>query len=283
MIVAVSGSSGFIGRRLVKRLLAVPHTVCEMDIARGFDITDWVQLDIIPRFDVCIHLASRSFVPDSFRMPREFFYVNVMGTLNLLELCRRYQARMIYVSSYVYGSPLYLPVDEGHPLSAHNPYAQSKIIAEQVCQYYSWQFRVPVIVFRPFNIYGPSQSEPFLIPSIIRQAKMGSVLLKDPRPKRDWLFVDDFIEAVLLAMGAVDKSFEVFNLGSGSSYSVTCVVDVILEALGKKVPVTYLGEEREHEVMETFADIRKARNLLSWEPHFDLRGGIRKCLEEEAT
>ena len=91
---------------------------------------------------------------------------------------------MIYLSSYVYGSPDYLPIDEAHPVKAFNPYAQSKVICEQICKGYSRDFKVPVIVFRPFNIYGPGQNEDFLIPKMIRHAKHGRIEIRDARQER---------------------------------------------------------------------------------------------------
>ena len=278
MKIAITGSCGFIGYHLIKKLLKLNYKFIEIDIKKGIDITDWQQLKIIEKFDVLIHLAAKSFVPDSYKYPREFYSTNINGTLNVLELCRIYSAKIIYISSYVYGNPEYSPIDENHPVQAFNPYAQSKLIGEQLCQGYLRDFNVPVIIFRPFNIYGKGQNENFLISSIIKQASSGKIVLKDPKPKRDLVNIDDAIEACIKAIEFNRTSFEIFNIGSGISYSVKEIAEMIAMILNYNIEIKFSGEKRRNEVMDTIADISKAKSLLSWEPSTNLEDGIKKMV-----
>jgi UDP-glucose 4-epimerase len=274
----VTGSSGFVGKRLVERLRAAGHEVISLDIAEGIDLTRREQLAGIPGFDCAFHLAARTFVPDSFKNPFDFYFSNVVSTLNMLELCRRHKARFVYTSSYVYGPPQYLPVDEKHPVAAHNPYAQTKLIGEDLCHAYWRDFSVSACILRPFNIYGPDQKGDFLIPSIIKQARQGRIILKDPRPRRDFIYVDDVVNAYLACMERGGTGVEVFNVGSGRSVTVAEVVRIVAKHF-PSVEAVFTGEERPNEVLDTVADITKARNLLNWKLGFSFEQGIQQCLQ----
>ncbi|MEI6614325.1 MAG: SDR family oxidoreductase, partial [Chrysiogenales bacterium] len=150
--IVVTGATGFIGCHLVESLRKKGIEPLQIDISLGFDICDERLLAETAPFDVLVHLAGKTFVPDSFKTSHEFFKINILGALNALELCKKYNARFISLSSYVYGKPEYLPVDEAHPVRMWNPYASSKIIAEQVAQAYSQNFNLPAIILRVFNV-----------------------------------------------------------------------------------------------------------------------------------
>jgi len=277
MNIAVTGSSGFVGRRLVSRLEQAGHQVVALDIASGVDLTNWEQVKRTPAVDYVFHLAARTFVPAAFEDPQSFYHTNLISTLNTLELCRRNSARFIYASSYVYGAPQYLPVDEQHPTGAHNPYAQSKLMGEELCQAYWRDFSISSCILRPFNIYGSGQPESFLIPEIIQKARAGSVCLKDSRPKRDFVYVDDVVDAYMACLNFSKPGLETFNIGSGESVSVEEVARTIAKLLGCD-DISFLGEHRPNEVLDTVADITKAREILNWEPAISLEQGIKRCL-----
>lgn len=274
-IIAVSGSTGFIGSHLIKRLMAAGHDVIPVNRARGFDVTDFAKLRNIRPFDIAIHLAARMFVPDAFENPLSFYNTNVLGTLNMLELCRSFNARMIFPGSYVYGQPEYLPIDEKHPIKAFNPYAQSKLIGEQLCEGYYRDFDVPVTVLRIFNPYGLRQSDNFLIPKLIKQAKTGNIHLDDPRPKRDFIFIDDLIDTFERVVSQKVTGFNVFNIGSGISYSVAELVNMVVREFNPAAQVEFSGKVRKNEVMDTVADITKAGDYLNWSPKISLEEGLR--------
>src|ERR1035437_1248594 len=210
MKILVTGFSGFIGTYLLERLNFTNHELILMGLANGFDICNWEQVKHITGMDAIIHLANLSFVPASYDQPKKFYESNYLSTLNMLELCRINHAKMIFFSSYVYGHPQYQPIDEKHPIQAFNPYAQTKVICESLCEGYNRDFKVPITIFRPFNIYGTGQNPDFLIPSIIQQAKTGKIVIKDDRPKRDYIHVEDIVDAIITAIETenVDKSEE---------------------------------------------------------------------------
>ena len=272
--VLVTGSSGFVGSHLVRKLIEMNYEPLCIDHSLNINLTDFDRVKHFSDFDTLIHLAGRTFVPFSYENPREFYHNNMLATLNALELCKINNARMVFASSYVYGNPKYLPIDEQHSVSAFNPYAHSKLIGEQLCEGYHRDFGVPVIVLRPFNIYGYGQRNDFLIPSIFHQASSNSIQLKDPSPKRDFLYIDDMVQAYIKCIELEDLTFEVFNIGSGESYSVEEIAYIIADKYPGKIPVNFTGEVRKNEVRDTKADISKAKSKLGWAPRIDFRQGI---------
>jgi len=280
MKVAVTGSGGFIGQHLVPKLINIIDEVVEISRSKGYDISNWDSLTDLSKCDVIIHLAAKTFVPDSFENPRAFYSFNTLSTINMLELARLWKAKVIYMSSYFYGPPQYIPVDEKHPIHPHNPYAHSKYISEELCRGYSLDFNIPVIAFRPFNIYGPGQKGYFLIPEILEKIKTEhTIKLKDPRPKRDFIHVSDVVSAILLAIEYKNHSgFEVFNLGTGNSVSVKEIVSEIAKQSRVNFDVEYTHEYREGEVLDSIANCSKLINKLNWKASVSLKTGISTIL-----
>ena len=198
----------------------------------------------------------------------------------MLELCRLRNARMIFFSSYIYGHPEYQPIDEQHPVQAFNPYAQTKVICESLCQGYSRDFKVPITIFRPFNIYGVGQNPDFLIPSIIQQARAGKITVKDDRPKRDYIHVSDIVEAIVAAIETKQTTDDLrtYNLGTGISFSVKEIVDLVRDLFNTEIDYLCTNEFRPNDVMDTVADISKIKNELHWSPAVSIREGLQKML-----
>lgn len=274
MIIAVTGSSGFTGKKLVKHLTSLNHEVIKIDTEEGIDATNYDNLKDIPKFDILYHLAAKSYVPDSYLKPHDFYRVNINSTLNTLELCRNYNAKYIFVSSYVYGTPQYLPIDETHPIASFNPYADTKIIGENLCRSYNKFFNLNIFIVRPFNIYGPEQTHNFLVPFIFNQAITGRIELNDPNPRRDLIFIDDLIELYASLIKYQNSTFEIFNAGYGKSYSVREIVEYIIRLFPPKIEVNFLNKTRQNEVSNTVADNNKAKTLLNWIPRIDLPEGL---------
>jgi len=279
--IAITGSAGFVGSHLLS-ILEKDNNVelILMDIQSGIDICDWNQIKDI-KADVFIHLANKSYVPDSYKYPLDFYNVNINSTLNILELARINNAKLIYLSSYIYGHPQYLPIDEKHPVSAFNPYAQTKAICESLCEGYSRDFNMPIIIFRPFNIYGKGQNSQFLIPAIIQQIKNNEkIVIKDDRPKRDYIHVSDVVQAICLAMDYIMKSdgLEIYNLGSGISYSVKDVVNVLFELTNTKADYHVSNERRPNEILDTIADVSKIKEKMNWKPEISIIEGLKQCI-----
>lgn len=279
--VLVSGSEGFIGKHLCRKLAEEGISFFGADINDGIDLSDPAYIDQLPAFRVAVHLAAKTFVPESWKDPYSFFRTNINTTLNVLEACRRSKGRMIMASTYVYGIPEHLPINEDHPLSALNPYAHSKLSAESLCLGYAQSGDMPLLIFRPFNVYGPGQDSRFLIPSILEQWKQGRVMLKDPAPKRDYIFVEDMIDAYIKAIRNGFTGVEIVNIGSGESHSVKEMAEIMAEMLPGEVIISYDGEVRKNEISETRADIRKAEALLGWIPRHNLRDGLKKTIQQE--
>jgi UDP-glucose 4-epimerase len=282
MKILITGHSGFIGSYLQKKLEKTEHELILVDIANGTNICDWQQVKQYEGMDVIVHLANLSFVPASYEQPKRFYETNYLSTLNMLELCRLNNAKMVFFSSYIYGHPQYQPIDENHPTQAFNPYAQTKVICESLCEGYNRDFKVPITIFRPFNIYGTGQNPDFLIPSIIQQAKTGKIVIKDDRPKRDYIHVEDIVDAIITAIETenADKSIQKYNLGSGLSYSVKEIVDMVRGLFDTEIEYICTHEIRPNDVMDTIADISKIQNKLHWKPSISILEGLTKMVSE---
>ena len=272
--ILITGSSGFIGRNLKAELLKRKFQIEEFNSAQG-DIAE-TKLNF-SNISHVFHLAGKSFVPDSWKNPEEFKRVNVDGIRNVLEFCKSNGACLTFVSSYVYGIPEKLPISESHPVHPSNPYAESKKRAEDVCMEFSNE--VPVTILRPFNIYGIGQPDYFLIPEIIKQLHDDStseITLLDLKPKRDYLFMDDFINSLILLFENIKQG--VFNIGSGYSMSVEEIVNVIFQVSGKSKKIISKEEKRKNEIPDVIADISKIRDETRWEPKISFQEGIKRIL-----
>lgn len=271
--VLVTGTSGFIGRHLVPALSAEGHEVIQARRASG-DTADSATWKQFPPADVVVHLAAKSFVPESWQLPNLFLRTNLGGTVEAMEYCRAHGAHLVYPSSYMYGDAAQQPIAESSPLIAKNPYALSKKLAEEACAFYADRFGLTITILRPFNIYGPGQSEAFLVPTILRQLAAGNAIrVKDLEPRRDFVYVVDVVEAMVKATSA-PRGFSVFNIGSGTSHSVADLISVVQEVWGTSLPVSSDGVRRKDEIMDTVADITRAGEQLGWKPRFTLRQGI---------
>ncbi|MGB9610050.1 MAG: NAD-dependent epimerase/dehydratase family protein [Bryobacteraceae bacterium] len=272
MKILVTGARGFVGSHLVPHLHALGHEVTGLDMRHGDLARGMPQA---PPAEAVIHLAARSSVAESWQDPTAFYRANVLGTVHVLEFCRRHRARMILVSSYVYGRPRYLPVDEDHPIEAFHPYGHSKILAEEAARYYAKAFHVPLAIVRPFNLYGPGQRDEFLIPTLIRQVvdpTRDRVEVMDARPRRDFLFIADFID--LLGRLADTGRQGVYNAGSGASAGIGELVRLLCDLASVDKPLVEAGRPRPEEVLDMYASVERARRDLGWMPRTSLREGL---------
>jgi GDP-4-dehydro-6-deoxy-D-mannose reductase len=275
--VIVTGVSGFIGRHLVEGLKKTSYEIVEIHREHG-DIADKSTWDKLPSAEAVIHLAARSSIVDSWDDVAGFMKANLIGTVEALNYCKKHSSRMIYISSYLYGNSGHVPVKESAELSVINPYAYTKKLAEETCHFYSRYFNVPVTVFRPFNVYGPGQSERFIVPVLVSQIKKGEAIrVKDLNMRRDYLYIEDFVRAIILALEHKDK-FGIFNIGSGQSYSGAELIDIIQKYAGTNLPVFSEVKNAGDEIMDTIADISKAKKELLWEPNWALPDGIQDTL-----
>jgi UDP-glucose 4-epimerase len=196
-----------------------------------------------------------------------------------LEYCIQKRAKkLIYVSSYVYGNPKYCPVDEDHPVNPHNAYAESKYIGERLCQFYCDRSDLKVIILRPFNIFGKSMRDGFLIANLVNSVKNGEkTTIENKSSRRDFLYIDDFVD-LILRIKDYDSKYEIFNVGSGVSYSFEDVVNKIEKITSKKINIGY-NDNKETFIPEVTADISKIKNKTDWQPRVTFDDGLRKTLE----
>lgn len=280
--ILITGGSGFIGQHLTKFLVQAGYEV-ETPSSAELDVSDIAAWDKWSGIDIrhVVHLAGKTFVPDSWRYPEQFFYVNTIGTLRALSFCQKNCIDMTYISAYVYGRPENNPISETDEVRPNNPYAESKYIGERLCKFYARNYNLNVSVLRLFNVYGKNQSRLFLIPSILDQVlKNDEIVVQNLNVKRDFVYVQDVCRAVDLSIRKT-SGFHIFNVGSGCSYSVKEIINFIQEVACTQKRVRETKEVRRNEIEDVIADIRNIKKEWNWEPEISIKEGIRHCMEEQ--
>lgn len=278
----VTGAGGFIGQALCLDLRAKSWNVLPLTSANG-DVAapgTWARL---PPARVVFHLAGRSFVPESWARGPDFVNANVAGTEHTLAYCRQHGARLVLASAYVYGIPQRLPIRESDPASPNNPYALTKRLAEQLCEFAAQYQGVVATALRIFNVFGPGQRAEFLIPKVLQQVQAGQeIRLLDLTPRRDYVYLSDVVDAFVKA-SEVSEGFRTINVGSGHSLSVAEIVDRIQVVAGTRLPVASDSVDRRQEIPDAVADISLAQQVLGWRPQLSFEGGIEQILLKRAS
>ncbi len=236
------------------------------------------------------HLAALIGIPYSYVAPDSYVGVNIQGTLNVLEAARdlEIERTIITSTSEVYGTALYAPIDEDHPLQAQSPYSASKIGADQLALSYHRAFGLPVTVVRPFNTYGPRQSARAVIPAIMTQALAAErVCLGSLSPVRDLVFVKDTVAGFLAVADAPACVGRVTNLASGVGVTIGELAQRICRQAGRlagrgSVPIVETEERRRPESSEVYKLIgtaEAARQRAGWQPATSLDDGLRQTLD----
>jgi len=273
--ILVTGATGFIGKHLIKKIhnynIAVDKNGKNVDLRIRKDVLKMKRADIV------IHLAAK--IPAKKNYSKNIFFEhNILGTLNILEYCVvKKVEKLIFVSSYVYGNPKYNPIDEKHIVQPHNTYAKSKYLAEELCKMYEKKFGIKVIILRPCNLFGDFQKKGFLISNIIESIKNNSsILITNKNNKRDYLLIDDFIN-VILKMIDFDSKFEVFNIGSGKSYSFERIIQIFEKKSGRKIKRENKVSKKNN-ISKIQADISKISKKTGWHPKYNFEEGVEKVL-----
>lgn len=274
----ITGAGGFIGQALCASLRAKRWNILPLNSADG-DVAAAETWKSLPPARVVFHLAGRSYVPDSWVRGPDFVSANVAGTEYALAYCRAHGARLALASAYVYGIPQRLPIREADPASPNNPYALSKRLSEQLCEFAAQHQGVAATVLRIFNVFGPGQRPEFLIPKILRQVAVGrEIRLLDLTPRRDYVYLSDVVDAFIKASNA-SVGFRVINIGSGQSLSVAEIVEKIQVSAGTRLPVVSDSVERRQEIPDVVADISLAQQVLGWRPQLSFEDGIAQILK----
>jgi NAD dependent epimerase/dehydratase len=306
--VLVTGAGGFIGGHLVEMLVAEGASVTALvryNSRNERGTLDWIapevasEVEAVPGelrdiesvsnavkgAEIVLHLGALIAIPYSYVNPRDFFEVNVLGSLNVAQASLAAGVhRVVHTStSEVYGSAQQVPITETHPLEPQSPYAASKLAADKLMDSWRRSFGLPVVVLRPFNTYGPRQSARAIIPTIISQALAGDTLrLGSLHPRRDLTFVRDTAAGMLAAATAPDAVGQTIQLGTGEAVSVRQLVELVGEVMGKELhPV--LDEARvrpaNSEVELLLSEPARARDVLGWEPRVALRDGLAETID----
>lgn len=277
--VLVTGATGFVGRHLVARLKAMGKAVVALSRTTGFDLaSDSAPLDGVGHV---FHAAALVGVGESWRDPAGYLNVNAMGTARLLEQCRAAGCGFTLVGGYVYGVPERLPIRETDRVRPNNPYALSKLMAEQLSQFYADYCGVPAAMLRVFNIYGPGQDERMLIPFIVRQLldpRQDAIEVMDLAPRRDYVHIADVVDAILAV--SQGQAGRVFNVGSGLSWSVEEIIRKVRQISGISKPYRGRDIRRTEEIDDTVADIGHIREAVGWSPRIGFDQGLAQVIED---
>ena len=310
--ILVTGSEGFIGSHLTEALVRAGYDVRAFVLYNSFNTWGWLDYcgdNIKGKFEVftgdirdpygvhtamkdcdaVLHLAALIAIPFSYHSPDTYVDTNIKGTLNVFQAARDLGiSKVVHTStSEVYGTALFVPITEEHPLQGQSPYSASKIGADQIALSFHKSFDTPVTVLRPFNTYGPRQSARAVIPTIItqlanenRKIKLGSVL-----PTRDFNYVSDTVRGFISALESDLGIGDVINIGSNFEISIGDAATTIAEVMG--VDVEFQTDEQrlrpeKSEVERLWASNDKARDLLGWQPEYGGLEGFRRGVIETA-
>lgn len=277
--ILITGSGGFVGDHICKSSFNNKYNLIT-DNHKDNQINDITKLEYFDNFDdkinLIIHLAAKTSITDSLNNPYETYYKNIVGTLNVLEFAKRKNiTNIIFLSTYVYGKPQYLPIDENHPINPHSPYNKSKIIAECLCEDYSKIFGIDIVILRPFYLYGYNRKKNTLISSILNQINTNKIIkLSNKKTSRDFLYISDFIELLNNIVNAFPSGCNIYNVGSGTSYTLTEISMRIANLLNKKVRICYDESIRKQDINDMVADITKISKDFDWKPKIDIDQGL---------
>jgi len=295
---AVTGGAGFIGSHLVKNLVEHGNELIVIDnLNTGkkkniekfsekinffeVDIRDFSAIEnILKNVDGIFHEAALASVQDSFRIPDEFFDVNVNGTENIFKIAKKLGIKVVYASSSsVYGNPISIPIKENDDKNPFNPYAKTKLEDDKLAEKYA-KNGLKVIGLRYFNVFGPRQSKEYagVIKLFLERIQQGlpPLINGDGLQVRDFVYVDDVVNANILAMES-DIDSEFFNIGTNSAISVLDLANIIIKFSGLKLKPIHRSAVP-GDVKATQADITKAKMMLKWKPTTSLKDWLKSAV-----
>jgi len=301
--VLVTGGAGFVGSKIVERLLGLKAAVTILDdfftgqdtnlpaswsyeLVRG-SVTDIELVErCVREADFVVHAAARNIIIST-KNPREDYETNIGGTLNILMAARKYHVeRIVYTSSTsVYGNPRYIPINEDERLCPLSPYAVSKLAGEHYCLAFYESYGVPAGVVRYSNVYGPNQdpANPYcgVVGKFIEAVAQGRPpqIHGDGEQTRDYTYVDDAVEGTLLALATPRSEGQAFNLGTGTETSVNRLASLICELYGADIEPVHINRRDIDNIRRRVLNIELARRVLRWVPAVTTREGLRRTIE----
>jgi UDP-glucose 4-epimerase len=299
----VTGGAGFLGAALANCLVQGGHTVLALDdltagdprrlssdvlLTRG-DVRDVPKLwTLLQGVDCVYHLAARVRVPESIHYPSDYNAVNVGGTVAVMEAMRDTGVRRVVFASSgaLYGEQAHQPVGEGQLPNPNSPYGVSKVAAEYYLATLGALYNIETVSLRIFNAYGPGQdlppSYPPVIPQLLKQAQTGGslVIFGEGTQTRDFVFLDDVVDALVAAATATDVNRAVINISSGQEISINDLAACVARVSRKQISVLH-NQGQDGGVSRLVGDVALAKNLLGWEPCTELEEGLRLTMERD--
>ena len=302
--IVVTGGAGFVGSNVVRKLLTdkarvvvlddfytgndfnLPNGEPNLEVIRG-SVTD-VDLvrDLLKGASLVFHLAARNIIVST-RNPREDYEVNIGGTLNVLLAARETGVpRVVYSSSTsVYGNPRYLPINEDDATNMLSPYAVSKFAGENYCKAFYESYGLSSSVVRYSNVYGTAQrpDNPYcgVVAKFFESAMAGESprIHGDGEQTRDFTYIEDVVEATLLAGVSPKADGQVYNVGTGREVTVNQLARLIIDITGAKVEPSYVDRRDIDNIRRRVVNIEKIRRELRWVPTFTIEQGLRRTYE----
>lgn len=302
--IVVTGGAGFVGSNVVRRLLAeqarvvvlddfytgddnnLPPGASNLEVVRG-SVTEFdLVRDVVKGASLVFHLAARNIIVST-RNPREDYEVNIGGTLNVLMAARELNIpRVVYSSSTsVYGNPRYLPINEDDATNMLSPYAVSKFAGENYCKAFYESYGLSSAVVRYSNVYGTAQrpDNPYcgVVSKFFESAMNGESprIHGDGEQTRDFTYIDDVVEATLLAGISPKADGQVYNVGTGREVTVNQLARAIIEITGAKVEPAYIDRRDIDNIRRRVVNIEKIRRELRWIPTFTVEQGLRRTYQ----
>ena len=300
--VLITGGAGFIGSAIIKELQKFNHEIYVIDnLSFGdksfIDIpaTHFFEENILDKGKMdeifanvqpnwVIHLAAIHFIPYCNKHPFESANINIHGTINVLKSAKKTTSiEKVFFASTAAVYPIFdSETPEDHTIDPLDIYGLSKLTGEHLCREFHLDTKIPTVICRFFNAFGPNETNPHLIPEIQQQINKGlrTIQLGNLEPKRDFIHTYDMARAVKMLLDKFDAGVDTFNLGRGIEYSVLEIVQAFEKELGEKITITQnAARMRKSDRMHLLADINKLKTFTGWEPQISIEEGIRTLIQ----
>jgi nucleoside-diphosphate-sugar epimerase len=277
MKVAILGAQGFIGSNIFSSLKIAGHAVTAFT---KVSVDNTKDREVVGEFDWILNFAGKTSIPESFSDSVGVYKQNIEIALSAMQMASSAGAVLLNVSSYVYGVVPHPPASEADPVKSSNPYMGSKIAIERILTDLAEVLNVGLVTLRPSNIYGYGQQRGMLVSSLIQSAhEHNEVVVNDPEPIRDYLYIADFSDLILsLVETGCRFAGETFNVGSGVPYSNFEVAELVREQFCIEAQVRSLNKRRTADILDGSLNITKVQTALDWEPQYSLAQGIKELV-----
>ena len=276
--ILISGYTGFVGKNIVK-LLKQKYNLLTIDRKDLNELISSKNFEISSnKIDAIIHCAAAVSVPESYKNPFYFFDFNINSTLALANLGLKYGIKkFIYLNTYGYGNEEKNPIDEKSEIIPHSPYTKSKYLAEKLL-FNFFTNETNVVSLRIFNLYGLFQPKTFLIPSMIEQGLNSNIIkVNNSLTKRDYVYILDLIDLIERAIETPNAN-GVYNVGTGESYGTDFINECLSKILNKKIKLKSENINRSNEIVNCYANNKKAIKELKWEIKYNLYNGLKDLI-----